>query len=98
MPRYMNPLQRLLVRAAVSNMPDDIRTNVGLDKHGLRPGEETLVKAMGRFADKLYLDSHPAVHASERMGLPSDYLYQVSNDNGDFDAPGKNFNLPKNDR
>jgi len=85
MPAYMRPVQRLLIRAAVSNMPDDVRVKVGLDKHGLRPGEETLVKMMGRLADKVYLESLPAVHASERMGLPSDYLYRSANDNDDVD-------------
>jgi len=90
MPSYLRPVQLLLIRAAVSNMPENVSARVGLDKFGLRPGEETLVKMMGKLADRVYLDALPAIDASQRMGLPADYLYtRGANDNeadGSHDA------------
>lgn len=97
MPWYMNPVQRLLVRAAVSNLPEDVRAKVGIEKYGLNPGEETLVKMMGKLADRVYLEALPAVQASERMGLPADYLYNVANNNDDFDHPEHRPDLPGNE-
>ena len=82
-PSYMRPLQRLLVRAAVSNVPDEIREKVGLDgTYALRRGEETLVGAICKASDHVFLEAYPAVLACKRLGLPNDYLFRkASNDN-----------------
>jgi uncharacterized protein (DUF2236 family) len=75
-PAPLRPVQRLLVRAAVELTPPVIRHKLGLDGHGLRFGEHTLVKLAGRFADHLVLEASPAVQACKRMNLPADYLYR----------------------
>jgi len=84
MPTALRPLQRLLLRAAVSNIPSDFRDQIGLDaKYGLRPGEKSLVTMLCKISDKIILEGHPAVQSSVRMGLPPDYLFKrhPSNDN-----------------
>ena len=93
LPSYMRPVQSLLARAAASNIPQAIRDQAGLDdSYGLRRGEETVVKALCRLSDKLYLEAHPAVMSCERLGLPADYLFRKSsNDNVEGGAaPGRN--------
>lgn len=70
-------LQRLMVRAAVEITPDWARDLLGLGAaYGLRPGERTLVKAMGAASDRIVLADAPPAQACVRMGLPKDYLYR----------------------
>lgn len=70
------PVQRLLVRAAVSIIPPELRARLGLDgRAGLRPGERALVRRIARIADRIRLDSSPAALASVRLGLPPDHLH-----------------------
>jgi hypothetical protein len=46
-----------------------------LDGHGLHRWEAELVRQAGAFADRLVLESSPAVQACRRMWLPDEYLY-----------------------
>lgn len=68
-------VQRLLVRAAVSIVPPDLRRRLGLARSGLRPGEAALVRRLARLAGRIRLDSSPAAQASVRLGLPPDHLH-----------------------
>lgn len=68
--------QRLMIRAAVEITPSWARELLGLERHGLRPGEAALLRVLGSAADKLAIDGAPPAQASVRMGLPSDYLYR----------------------
>ena len=43
--------------------------------HGLHTWEAEVVQQAGAFADRLVLESNPAVQACRRMRLPPDYLY-----------------------
>ena len=76
MPMGMSSIQRLLIRAAVSNIPEDIREKVGLDaRYGLRPGEERLVRVLCSAAERIHLETHPANMAAERLGFSAERLF-----------------------
>jgi hypothetical protein len=57
-----------------------------LDGHGLHRWEAQLVRQAGALADRLVLESSPAVQACRRMRLPAEYLY-VHEIGGDQQAP-----------
>jgi uncharacterized protein (DUF2236 family) len=70
-------LQRLMVRAAVELQPHWVREILGLDaRYGLRPGEATVLLALGAASDRIVLESAPPAQACLRLGLPADYLYR----------------------
>ena len=46
-----------------------------IEGDGLYPWEAEVVRQAGAFADRIVLNSNPAVQACRRMGLPADYLY-----------------------
>jgi uncharacterized protein (DUF2236 family) len=75
LPLLLRPAQYLLVRAAVDLTPRRVRTLLGLNGHGLYAWETEAVRQAGAFADRLVLESNPAVQACRRMRLPTDYLY-----------------------
>jgi uncharacterized protein (DUF2236 family) len=75
LPLPLKPAQHLLVRAAVDLTPRRVRTILGLNGHGLHAWEAEVVRQAGAFADRLVLESNPAVQACRRMRLPADYLY-----------------------
>jgi uncharacterized protein (DUF2236 family) len=74
-PLPLRPVQQLLVRAAVELTPRRVRTILRLNGQGLRAWETEVVRQAGAFADRLVLDSNPAVQACRRLGLPGNYLY-----------------------
>lgn len=75
LPLPLRPLQSLLIRAAVDITPNWLQTLVGLTHCRLNPWEVGLVRQIGSFADRLVLETNPAVQACRRMRLPNDYLY-----------------------
>ena len=75
LPLLLRPAQDLLVRAAVDLTPPWLRTKLRLNGHGLHTWEAEVVRQTGAFADRLVLESNPAVQACRRMRLPADYLY-----------------------
>jgi uncharacterized protein (DUF2236 family) len=75
LPLPLRPVLHLLVRAAVDLTPRLLRTILGLKGHGLHAWEAEVVRQAGAFADRLVLESNPAVQACRRMRLPADYLY-----------------------
>ena len=64
-----------MVRAAFDLTPRWLRAILALDGHGLHAWELEVVRHIGALADRLVLDSNPAVQACRRLRLPSDYLY-----------------------
>ncbi len=77
LPRVLQPVQPLLVRAAVSLTPSWVRNLLGLgDDYGLRAWEGRLVRQGSALADRIMLESSPAVQACLRLGLPANYLYR----------------------
>ena len=47
----------------------------GLTNHGLHTWEAGTVRQIGAFADRLVLETNPAVQACRRMRVPANYLY-----------------------
>ena len=77
LPGLLAPLQTMLLRAAVEIVPGWMRRIIGLDaRYRLRPGEALLLRQAGRLADRIVVDSHPAVLASLRLGLPREHAYR----------------------
>jgi uncharacterized protein (DUF2236 family) len=79
LPLPMRPLQSLLIRAAIDLTPPWLRTNVGLAEHGLNALEAGVVRQIGAFADRLVLETNPAVQACRRLRLSANYLYVHDN-------------------
>jgi uncharacterized protein (DUF2236 family) len=75
LPPALRPVQRLLVRAAVSTTPEWAQEILRIRDFGLRRGERFLVRQAGGVADRILLESSPPVQACRRLGLPKDYLY-----------------------
>ncbi len=76
LPQPLRLAQPLFVAAAVSLTPAWVRKTLGLpDAFCLRGWQELIVKRAGAAADRILLDSSPAVQSCLRMGLPAGYLY-----------------------
>ena len=75
LPLPLRPLQSLLVRAAIDLTPHWLRKIVGVADDGLNAWESGGVRQIGAFADRLVLETNPAVQACRRMRLPASYLY-----------------------
>jgi uncharacterized protein (DUF2236 family) len=79
LPLPLRPLQPLLVRAAIELTPYWLQTIVGLIDHGLNACEAGVMRQIGAFADRVVLETNPAVQACRRMRLPANYLYVCDN-------------------
>jgi uncharacterized protein (DUF2236 family) len=75
LPLLLRPVQPLLVRAAIELTPRWMWTLLGLHGEALHAWEAEAVRHAGSLADRLVLDSNPAVQACRRLRLPADYLY-----------------------
>jgi uncharacterized protein (DUF2236 family) len=76
LPRPLRPAQGLLVRAAIDLTPAPMRKIVGLEARPyLSSWERTLIRLAGAAADRVIIDTSPAVQACRRLGLPANYLY-----------------------
>ena len=75
LPLPLRLVQPLLIRAAIDLTPHWLRTILTLDEYGFRSWEAALVRQAGAFADRLVLETNPAVQACRRMQLRPDYLY-----------------------
>ena len=79
LPLPLRPVQSLLIRAAIDLTPHWLRRIVGLTDHGLNALESAVVRQIGAFADRLILETNPAVQACRRMRLSANYLYVHDN-------------------
>ena len=75
LPLPLRPVQPLLIRAAVDLTPHWLRRILGLTDHSLNALEAGVVRQIGAFADRLVLETNPAVQACRRMRLSANYLY-----------------------
>jgi len=75
LPLPLRPVQHLLVGAAIDLTPRWLQTILRLNGCGLHAWEVAVVRRAGEFADRLVLETNPAVQACRRMRLPVDYLY-----------------------
>ncbi|HSV25252.1 MAG TPA: hypothetical protein VLJ17_19750 [Xanthobacteraceae bacterium] len=69
----------MLMQAAIDVTPHWLRTIVGLTDDGLNVWEAGALRQIGAFADRLVLETNPAVQACRRMRLPANYLYVHDN-------------------
>lgn len=74
-PAPLRPMQHLLIRAAVSLVPNDLRAKLQL-KNGLRTWEYPAVRGMCALADHVLINTSPAVQSCRRLGLPANFLYR----------------------
>jgi uncharacterized protein (DUF2236 family) len=79
LPLPLRPVQPLLIRAAIDLTPYWLRRIVGLTDDGLNAWEAGVVRHIGAFADRLVLETNPAVQACRRMRLSVNYLYLHGN-------------------
>ncbi|HEY2526330.1 MAG TPA: oxygenase MpaB family protein [Xanthobacteraceae bacterium] len=79
LPLPLRPVQPLLIRAAIDLTPYWLRTIVGLPDGGLNVWEAGAVRQIGALADRLVLETNPAVQACRRMRLSANYLYVHDN-------------------
>jgi uncharacterized protein (DUF2236 family) len=82
LPLPLRPMQRLLIGAAIDLTPPRLQATLGLTDRGLNSWEASVVRQIGAVADRLVLETNPAIQACRRMRLPADYLYLQDN----FDA------------
>lgn len=74
-PRF---LHRAIARAAVSLLPGHVRDRLDLGvRYRLTRRDRFLLRAAGFFADRRVDPASPACRASERLGLPHDYLFRA---------------------
>ena len=75
LPQPLRPVQAFLIRAAIDLAPLWLRRIVGLTDHGLNVWEAGIVRQVGALADRVVLETNPAVQACRRMRLSANYLY-----------------------
>lgn len=76
-------LQPALVDAAIGILP--VRLGHKLELRGrsaLSPWRRAMVKSIGAIADRVFVETSPAVLACRRLGLPADYLYRQPGEKG----------------
>ena len=72
-PRFVH---RALAQAAVGLLPVAVRRKLELGpEYDLGWFERLALKALGRLADRKVTPGSPPCRASERLGLPADFLY-----------------------
>ena len=76
LPGFAQPLQSLMIRAAIDILPPWVARRLELTGRGLKAWEEGAVRAAAFGADRLVLQSSPAVQACRRLGLCDTYLFQ----------------------
>jgi uncharacterized protein (DUF2236 family) len=79
LPLPLRPAQPLLIRAAIGLIPHWLRTIVGLTDQTLNAWEALVLRQIGMLADRVVLETNPAVQACRRMRLPANYLYVHDN-------------------
>ena len=77
LPAPLRPLQGMMLRAAVSILPEQVATRLELDSEWrLHPRERWLLKQLGALADRIPVPGSPPVLACKRLGLPDNYLHK----------------------
>ncbi|MDE2466992.1 MAG: DUF2236 domain-containing protein [Alphaproteobacteria bacterium] len=76
LPRPLRWFQQILVRAAISLVPEPLRIRLGL-KDELGGFERRLVRFAGQAGERIVLASAPPAQACRRLGLPDNYLYRT---------------------
>ena len=76
-PNAPKVLHRALARASVSLLPPIVRAKLALGRdYDLSPIDSLMLKAAGKLADRIAVANSPPCQASQRLGLPADFLYR----------------------
>lgn len=77
LPWMLRPLERLYLRAAITLIPENVRTllNLGTD-FDLSAWQRALVTLSGKIFERIPIRSAPPAQACLRLGLPANYLYK----------------------
>jgi uncharacterized protein (DUF2236 family) len=79
LPPALRPMQHLIARAAIAVIPQSMRGSIGLFKERCSSTtEERILRLMARTADHLHIPTTPWALASQRLGLPADYLRRAN--------------------
>jgi len=77
LPVALRPLQGWLVDAAIDLVSEPLRQRLDLGGAGhLAAWQRAVVRRAGAALEYLVLETHPAVQASRRLGLPDDHLFR----------------------
>lgn len=77
LPWFLRPLEGVLLRAAVTLLPDPVRELLGLGRrYDLAPWQRAPITLAGRAFERVPLRSAPPAQACLRLGLPADYLFR----------------------
>ena len=76
-PGMPKSLHRALARASVSLLPPIVRQKLALGRdYDLTLADKVALKLMGTLADRIPVANSPPCQASERLGLPANFLYR----------------------
>lgn len=77
LPLPFRPLEGMLLKAAVTLLPQDVRTllQLGAD-HDLKGWQRSLICRTGRLTDRMTIRAAPPAQACRRLDLPPGYLYR----------------------
>lgn len=82
LPLPLRPLQGMMLRAGVSQLPDWVRARLELgESWSLKAWERGLLKQLAGVFERTPISGTPPVQASLRLGLPKQYLYRGSKRN-----------------
>ncbi|NND67859.1 MAG: DUF2236 domain-containing protein, partial [Halioglobus sp.] len=77
LPLPLRPLEGMLLQAAVSLLPQDVRELLGLDAgYTLAGWQHSLIRRTGRLTDRMTVRAAPPAQACRRLDLPPGYLYR----------------------
>jgi len=78
-PQPFRPLQKPMVRAAISLVPADIRRRLNIESARCASRvDRALVRVAAALADRIAIGASPPVQACARLGLPKAYLFSGS--------------------
>lgn len=77
-PVPLRPFQKMMVRAAITVLPDWAIVQLGLDgpRWRLKGWERRVLRGLGAMFERIHVRGAPPAQASRRLGLPSNYLYR----------------------
>lgn len=75
LPPALRPMQHLIARAAIAVIPQRLRRGIGIaNERPASTAESRILRLMARTANHLNIRTTPWALASQRLGLPADYL------------------------
>lgn len=77
LPGLLRPFQGMMIRAAVSLIPETLQQQLQLEKAArLRGWERLMIRCLGYLGDRIAIKQSPAVQSCQRLGLDPKYLYR----------------------